>query len=293
LHVPPIIIDAQELVAGKRLDYEFRNGKLTIRYEGQSLNSVTGVWFRKPRPFDELEVPVDDNYRKYCISAITNFAKVLHSAFPDSNWVSDYYAITRASSKPLQQVVAAKLGFTIPHTIYTNNEQSAKKFTGHTEACVVKSFAVSFPLHYGFYTRSLSPGEDIAYEGLRVAPAIFQEQIEVDYELRVTVVGETVFAASVHLSEKDPSSPVRDWRAGHRYDGKLKFQAYQLPKDLHDKCVALVKELGLVYGAIDLVRDKQGVYWFLEINPNGQWAFIEHEVGMPIGKAIAQLLQTG
>lgn len=59
------------------------------------------------------------------------------------------------------------------------------------------------------------------------------------------------------------------------------------------QCVALVKDLGLEFGAIDFILDKKGVYWFLEINPNGQWGFVEERTNQPIGAAIAARLKTG
>ena len=55
--------------------------------------------------------------------------------------------------------------------------------------------------------------------------------------------------------------------------------------------VALVDELNLRFGAIDLIRDVNGEYWFLECNPNGQWAWIENRTGLPISAAIVDELE--
>jgi hypothetical protein len=46
----------------------------------------------------------------------------------------------------------------------------------------------------------------------------------------------------------------------------------------------------LRFSAIDLVLDPSGDYWFLELNPNGQWAWIEARTGLPISEAITNEL---
>lgn len=72
--------------------------------------------------------------------------------------------------------------------------------------------------------------------------------------------------------------------------GKLTFEPFNLPLEVAEKCVNLVKTLGLRYGAIDIVV-KKDIYYFLEINPNGQWAFVDEYNVTLIGKEIAMLLQ--
>ena len=52
-----------------------------------------------------------------------------------------------------------------------------------------------------------------------------------------------------------------------------------------------MSRLNLRYGAIDFICDQQGELWFLEINPNGQWAWIENLTGYPIAAAIADELE--
>ena len=68
------------------------------------------------------------------------------------------------------------------------------------------------------------------------------------------------------------------------------MQPVELPCEVADRCRLLVRELDLLYGAIDLVRTPDGRYVFLEINPNGQYLWIEHDTGLPISAAVATLL---
>src|SRR5207249_3343457 len=110
-------------------------------------------------------------------------------------------------------------------------------------------------------------------EKYSLTPSIFQEYIEKEYELRITVVGEKVFAAKVDSQKQDETKI--DWRKH-----KTLFQQYSLPKEISDKCVELTQKLNLSFGAIDIIRNKEGQYTFLEINPNGQWAWLDIEVGL-------------
>lgn len=49
---------------------------------------------------------------------------------------------------------------------------------------------------------------------------------------------------------------------------------------------------GLRYGAIDMIVTPGGEYIFLEINPNGQWYFVQLQSEAEIADAIAELLMT-
>jgi glutathione synthase/RimK-type ligase-like ATP-grasp enzyme len=72
--------------------------------------------------------------------------------------------------------------------------------------------------------------------------------------------------------------------------GESLVQGVELPPALHDALLALQRRLGLYYGAIDMRLTPDGEYVFLEVNPAGQWLFVERLTGMPIGQAVADLL---
>lgn len=294
LRSKPIIIDAQDVIDGAELSLHFSGKKLTVSYKNADITGVSGVWLRKPSNPEQLKIPVSEQYRKYSGSAILETLNCLYSAFPKARWMSDHYAMLRAENKPTQQAIAATLGFRIPETLYTFSDIKAQRFIGTRGEVAVKSLAYDRPKNDQgqtliFFTRKVRSGDAVDFSGLRVAPSIFQEMIEVGYEARVTVVKDKVFAARVHLSGQTNEN-VRDWRLGH-FEGDVGFEAYELDPSTHQRCVELTKRLGLSYGAIDLIYDKKGRPWFLEINPNGQWAFIEKTTQQPIGKTIAAYLE--
>jgi glutathione synthase/RimK-type ligase-like ATP-grasp enzyme len=118
------------------------------------------------------------------------------------------------------------------------------------------------------------------------APIIFQREIRKRSDLRVTVVDDHVFTASIQ-SQVHVETQV-DWRRGGRLH--LPHEAFDLPSSITKACVAVTKELGLRYAAIDLIEDQAGDFWFLEANPNGQWGWIEMRTGLPIASALVDAL---
>jgi glutathione synthase/RimK-type ligase-like ATP-grasp enzyme len=126
--------------------------------------------------------------------------------------------------------------------------------------------------------------EDLS--GLSLAPATFQEFIQKISDIRVTVVASDVFAAEI-LSQERESSRI-DWRATD--DPHLVHRIHKLPVNIENLCRKLTTNLGLSFGAIDLVLKPNGSYVFLEINPNGEWVWLEDQLGFPISDRIARWL---
>jgi hypothetical protein len=71
------------------------------------------------------------------------------------------------------------------------------------------------------------------------------------------------------------------------------YAADRLPVDLETRILRLHKQLGLIYGAYDLIESVTGDVFFLECNPGGQWAWLENATGLPITRSLAaQLLSS-
>ena len=123
-------------------------------------------------------------------------------------------------------------------------------------------------------------------DACKTVPCVFQEYIPKDIEIRATVVGEQVFAAEIHSQTSQRTK--HDWR---RYDlENTLHKPHELPIEVRGACVGITRHYGLEFGAIDLILTPEKKYVFLEINPNGQWAWIEVLTGLPISDAIAQSL---
>ena len=283
-------IDPVDILNGNTIDYRMSDGNLAFLYNGQPLD-VKSIWFRRPRPLEKSMLSVGKKYADYSLSALDRHLEMITEAFPSAFWVSDVTAIRRAEKKLAQLTLAVKIGFNVPETIFASSAEQAEAFVLKHGRCIVKSQARTFPTDRLAFTKIVSVDDKLDYSNLYLDPFTFQQYVEPAYEVRVTVMGNQVFAAKVGALESDGiNSPHRDWRVGF-WNKSFTAEKTTLPAPLKKQCLQLVEDLKLAYGAIDLIVDKKGKAWFLEINPNGQWAFIEEKTREPMGKTLAHMLQ--
>ena len=254
-------------------------GTLEVRLEHPHLKAI---YFRRgvyPREVFTPQHSVNDQLTR------THGAAFMRSfmVFDDCRWVNHPAATYKAEQKAVQLATAKKLGFDVPRTVITNHAEGIKLAAQGDAVVAVKGMDTVLVRQgdvetFG-YTSLL---ETASAENARLAstPLIAQQALTNKLDLRVTVVGHQAFCCAV----KHGTQPIQgDWRLAK---SDAKFQRYELPHDVALKCIQLTKTLGLVFGAIDLaVQD--GNYYFLEINPTGEWAWLVDQSNLPIDEAIA------
>ncbi|WP_343703591.1 hypothetical protein [Chitinophaga sp.] len=256
-----------------------------IKYSLNGNNTFSAVWFRRTKLPEFKGQPLET--RAFLQGEVRCFFDNLFSIIP-ARWLSPPMNVYRAENKILQLQEATKIGFTIPDTIVTNSRELIKEFYyRHGKEVIIKPLYNNKLMVEGrlglIYTSRIKQQYIDEIDQYLISPSIVQSEIKKEYELRVTVVGNNVFPASVN-SQSDRDTII-DWRKK-----RLRFNSYKLPDDIKRKCIELVNTLGLSFGAIDLVKSTDGKYYFLEINPNGQWAWIENDTGLKISDAIINYL---
>jgi glutathione synthase/RimK-type ligase-like ATP-grasp enzyme len=210
-----------------------------------------------------------------------------------ARWLNDPERNTYANLKLVQLDTAARLGLPVPRSLVTRKHSDLVEFAAALgdSSVIAKVISPGTPIvdllstQYMVFSQSLEPTK-VSAESLHAAPVLFQELITKDVELRVTVVGESLFACEIDSQSVDEASV--DWR---RVDARdLPHRAVQLPAELAVKLQALVGGFGLRFAAIDLIRRPDGSFVFLELNPNGQWLWVQEQTGLPIADAIADEL---
>jgi len=251
---------------------------------------VRAVWARKlwvPRMGEDL----DERFREMCVresaAALEGFLDALH----DAHWVNDLQRERAAENKQRQLRVAAQAGLRVPRTLVTNDPEAARQFFDETEgrmvAKLLRPLTVSMTAAPLFVYTSRVREEDLAgADELRHSPMVFQELIPKERELRVAWVAGEAFAGALDAS--GTSRGQTDWRRAA--PGECEWQAAELPSEISRGLRALMSELGLAYGAVDLIRTPAGEYVFLEVNPGGEWGMLERDLGLPISDAIAEEL---
>jgi glutathione synthase/RimK-type ligase-like ATP-grasp enzyme len=253
------------------------------------LLSFSSVYFRRPElPFlndTSLSTGEAQFIRNESSLLLEGIYKILAKAY----WVSPLVSIREAENKIHQLILAREIGLRIPHSLISNVYETSKAFFIHNRLeCIVK------PLKSGFledtngsrviFTSSITsfPVDSAEIES---CPHFFQNEIRKKVDVRVTVAGDRIFAVAIH--SQDSSESKTDWR---RSDKQLKYSKFVLPAYLEELCFRLLKVMNLRFGAIDFVLNEEEEYIFLEINPNGQWAWIETQTSYEISKQLVNML---
>ncbi|GIH59443.1 MvdC/MvdD family ATP grasp protein [Microbispora siamensis] len=257
------------------------------------LGGVRSIWWRRPTSFQFPEHLTREERWFARDEASAAFGGLLR--LQEAFWMNYPEASMRAEFKPIQLKAARRRGLEIPRTLITNSADEARAFirenrrAGHRTVYKTLAFSdVVNPVsgeNEVIYTSVIT--EDDLDDGLiKISPCLFQQEVAKKLELRVTVVGDKVFTAGIDASAT-PEGKV-DFRTSY---SSITYRHLELPAEVSDALVALVRDLGLAFGAIDLILTPDERYVFLEINPSGQWAWLEIELGLPITTAICDALQ--
>lgn len=252
--------------------------------ESWFLNSGSGVWWRRPRSHDISKTVAHPKLRSFAINECRQaFLGALQSI--TTNFINPVGNSRQANVKPYQLRVAESVGFATPKTLVTNDPHEARQFIKSLNGdCVYKPFTGT---DFGFFETRRFEGDEDLTELWRIqdCPIQIQEHVRGTHDLRVTIVGDRVFCASMDLSKSRHGVDCRVDR--------LPTAQFKLSDDVAARLCSLTEKLGLIYAAIDLRLTTSGELIFFEVNPEGQYLWTEIDTGMPISNALAQRLCNG
>ena len=271
-----------------RVGIEWRVGGSVLTFENFSLAlaDAESVWYRRPVP---PTLP-DNGDRQAAEWAIGEANAALLGVWRshDARWVNhpDKNKLAEAKQEQLQR--ASKVGLSIPDSVVTNRPDVVREFLGRRAAICkpIWSGRIGRGVSERLFFTSLVDLSAAQLELMGPEPYFFQELVPKEYDVRVTVIGDQVFAA--RIDSQDSQDAKIDWRRSR--PGALAHSVEDLPPALAQSCLDLCRSYGLQFGAIDLARRPDGGYTFFEINPNGQWAWVEQRTGLPLRAALADLL---
>lgn len=203
-------------------------------------------------------------------------------------WIDAPGAVADASYKPRQLQVAARSGLRVPRTVITNSGLRAREFARYLDRPIVYK-----TLARGMFTEDSElkivytapvDVDELDDDAIATCCHLFQEWIPKAHDVRVIVVGDTLFPVAIHSSSKQGRL---DWRS--RYDD-LTYSECGIPQQVRDAICTFMSAMNLTYGAFDFAIDTDDLWWFLECNPSGQWGWITEEVNLLIADAIAREL---
>ena len=282
------LVDLSEFPTRLALSLAFEDGRrrFQLRRRGGAaldLDSVKSAWWRRPQPFS-LPAGLDRAGARLSMSESRTAFQGLYQAL-EAFWINEPARDAVASHKAYQLALAQEIALDIPPTLMTNDVEEAKAFwRRHAGEVIYKQF---FALPEAWReTRRLRPEDEAQAAAIAHAPVIFQKHVPAVADLRVIAVAGELFAAAADVRDAEYPQDVR-------MNLSARYEPHDLPPPLAEKLRELMRRLGLVYGAIDLRLTPERQYVFLEINPSGQFLYIEHATGQPIAAALAKALLEG
>jgi glutathione synthase/RimK-type ligase-like ATP-grasp enzyme len=264
-------------------------GEIRTAYHQVAFDDICAAWFRRSRNLfgerpSQTSEKLDDYVKAQSTATVTALCESLQTL-----WVGNPYKLRRAEVKALQLVEASKAGLKTPHTLMSNDPQRACAFVdalGETECAIKPLIALGVTNEQGFrlpLTTTLPAGH--ALTSVALAPNIFQPYVDKVFELRCVVIGDKIFCGRIN-SQAHETTRV-DWRAGD-----LEHETFVLPEHVKAAIHRLMDSFGINFASIDMILTPKGEFVFLELNPNGQWLWLEIELGLPLVASMADLLTT-
>ena len=290
LNVKYILIDPWEGAAGSFLRFSVGKAELNGRIETELCDlrpeDINAVWRRWKPPLTPDVLSLDYKEQEFLRNEWTHFLSPLETFLRHAYWINSREATHRWSNKITQLQAAQKLGLSIPETLVTNSPDRVSGFIAQHDTVIYKPLTYYIDQDKVLYTNRITLESVRTNPGaVVVAPGIFQEEIEKAYELRVTVVEDRIFALKI-IPEGDSASRL-DWR---RNQIDRSYYDYQLDTTLASLLLKFHAMTGLKYAAYDLIVTKNGQPIFLEVNPSGQWLWLELQTGIAVSQAIAEAL---
>jgi glutathione synthase/RimK-type ligase-like ATP-grasp enzyme len=237
-----------------------------VEIGGRRLSEYHAVWNRRAHRPVVAEDFTDADEKAFaereCFEAL--WGAIHASGLPVYNLPE---AERRASFKGDQLRLAHEIGLNIPRTLITNSPEEARAFYEEQDRRVIyKTFTGT--MWRMMDTRPLEEADLKDLWRVRFAPLIFQEFLELGREYRVSVVEDRCFAGEIVIEH--PGARF-DWRL----DDNHGVRSVTLPGDVDAKLRTLLRRLNLHSGAVDLRETPDGTIYFLEINPTGQFLFLD------------------
>jgi len=275
------------------LTYTFDPLEILISYKEKSISysDITAVWWRfkplltnYPKTIGEFET--QSFIKREWQLTLEPLKHYLKECF----WINKRDSDSLARNKPYQLDLAVQNGFKIPKGIISNNSPFINETVNDFEKFLYKPLSYFIIPPDRILYSSLMTTKELAVKknNIELAPCIFQEYIEKDFEVRITIVGTTIFPVKIN-SQKHHKTKF-DWRKDQQ---KLEYEILDLSPEFTSQLLKLHSAFGIFYGAYDFIVSPDGTFHFLEVNPAGQWLWLERAMNLNISESIADALIKG
>lgn len=248
------------------------------------LDEVRSIWYRRalnPKFNNDLSI-----HQKFFIEGESrNFWNGIIFR-NDIKWVNSPKQIFEAENKLIQLKTAKSLGLSIPRTLISNSSEKLREFASEQNSVICKPIYhgryIDDLNQYAIYTRRVESEELKDDSEIEICQVFLQEEIKRIADLRVTFIGEKVFAVRIKSDDKN----LIDWR---KPDTRINYEKVEIPSCIYSKCKRMLEHWNLYYAAFDFIESEDEKWIFLEINPTGEWAWLENILDIPMREAFIEL----
>lgn len=259
-------------------------GPTMLRTSEGSLLNIAGIetiWWRRFKARQQVgDTPMADDRTSLidndCSGALVGS---LQNGFC-GKWISNPVDTEFASNKLNQLAAASHCGQRIPDTVVTQSPSVVRAFLERHEQHVIVKPVVGTrgPL---LFTQMVRKEHLKSEDSIRACPAIYQECIPGTRHIRLNCFGDRSFAGLIESDDLD-------WRPNL----DVPISRWPVPPSVHRDIRRVLDRLNLAMGIIDLKETPDGELVWLEVNPQGQFLFLEGLTGEPLTEHFADFLTT-
>lgn len=301
-------LNTESLLTDYLISFSYKDQSVDLHIEnkinGKTLSSkeVISVWERRPN--SPVLPEINNEKIKLVVEDEANeLTKWIRHFFINCRMIGSSVWDRPNESKLRQMDLASRVinelrsEIKLPHTLLTNSKKDLEQFSNNKKEIVLKPISadglmLDDKLEIPFTSRKVNSKNInvITQDDLELCPSFMQEYVEKNYELRITVIGEKILCCKIDSQKLPKGNGREDWREGYEHGLSEVEEWIDCPDEIQEFITLYMQKMNLNFGCFDFIYAKNNSFYFLECNPNGQWMWLEEDLGIPISESIANFL---
>jgi hypothetical protein len=301
-------LNTESLLTDYLISFSYKDQSVDLHIENKingktlSSNEVISVWERRPN--SPVLPEINNEKIKLVVEDEANeLTKWIRHFFINCRMIGSSVWDRPNESKLRQMDLASRVinelrsEIKLPHTLLTNSKKDLEQFSNNKKEIVLKPISadglmLDDKLEIPFTSRKVNSKNInvITQDDLELCPSFMQEYVEKNYELRITVIGEKILCCKIDSQKLPKGNGREDWREGYEHGLSEVEEWIDCPDEIQEFIILYMQKMNLNFGCFDFIYAKNNSFYFLECNPNGQWMWLEEDLGIPISESIANFL---
>jgi len=260
----------------RQVSMSFSNSGESLMLGPHSVEPGDAVWVRRPEQPESNPntAEADKKFASLEYRSFYNSIAYMLEKFPVF-CINKFSASRAIIQKAVQLQLARKCGLKIPATLMSNSPGAVRNFFARGDRTICKGFTPHVWQKEGQRSVAITEtfeltGEQLpSDEVLTYAPAIYQELVKKDFDVRMVLMGNQIYSYALTNAKK-----ALDWRQDAGF-GHVAVDPIPTPPEVEQGVRDFSRQSGICFGSLDFGVDSQGQWWFLEINEQGQFLWLD------------------